>query len=166
MAVVATCTLSLATIVATAPIVAARYRPTAEDQWWATPEERVALREVAAELPEGAVVAADPFRGGTFLALDREVTLLFPVADPPPGAIPAASLLAASLNTAPEDPAVCRAVAESGLTHVPREGLPSGRTPARHDLRGYRPGRHRGTGFTPMSHHGVYTLWVVDGCRS
>ena len=127
----------------------------------------MALREVAAELPEGAVVAADPFRGGTFLALDREVTLEFPVADPPPEAIPAASLLAASLNTAPEDPAVCRAVAESGLTHVLTGGdphpdeLPLGTTYA-----GIDRVATAGTGFTPMSHHGVYTLWVVDGCRS
>lgn len=160
--------LALLTLLAAAPVVHARYHPTTAEGWWATPAERDALDALGREVPPGSVVAADPFRGGTFLYLHRPgTTLLFPVADPPPDATPGAGLLASSLDALASDPEVCRAARAVGLTHVVTGGDPNadaaalGRT-----YDGVERVAGASAGFTRVASRGPYTLWALGGCTS
>lgn len=162
---VAVAGLAALTLVTAAPVVSALYHPGTADRWWATPAEQDALASLADRLPRGATVAADPFRGGTFLFLHRDVTLLFPVGDPPLPSRPGAVEVAARLDRVRSDPDVCRAVFASGVTHVLTGGDANADETALGDAYAGLARVGSGTpGFTELARSGPYTLWRVDRC--
>lgn len=159
--------LAWLTLVAAAPIVADRYHPEDDGQVWASEAERTSLARLAEAIPPGSVVAADPFRGGTFLYLEKDVELLYPTADAPLRGDPQYDLLARQLRLIDSRSDVCQAAMRLNLTFLITGG------DAHPDVAGLD-GLFDGLSdisplegsFTPVMTNGVYTLWRVEPCRA
>lgn len=89
---------------------------------WVTDEELQALRQLSTRLPEEAVVAANPWNGGTYLYVVSGRQLLIPTEKTnTPGD---RQLLATSLDRVGTDPEVCAAAERQGVTHAITGGQP------------------------------------------
>jgi len=123
-------------------------------------DERALIERLPKEVPAGAVVAGDPWTG-TALAwalADRRVIAPHVYASRPP----AANLILESLRNAKPGSAVCRAVAEEGVTYALDFGTrgvfgPTNQYPGVH---------HLGTSkaVTLVDHVGAAALYKVTGC--
>lgn len=92
------------------------FAPKLPERSWASPEELRALRELAAHLPQGAVVAADPWKGGTYMYVVGGARMLWPTEKT--NTTPQRRLLGLRLDEVGSDPAVCAAALGSGVTHA------------------------------------------------
>ncbi|GAA4398171.1 hypothetical protein GCM10023168_03930 [Fodinibacter luteus] len=89
---------------------------------WANPEELAALHELAAQLPDDAVVAADPWKGGTYMYVVGGTTMLWPTEKA--NTTPSLRLLGLRLDRVGDEPAVCQAALDQGVTHALTGGVP------------------------------------------
>jgi hypothetical protein len=97
------------------------FHPRAPDSW-VTGQELKALRELSTALPEDAVVAANPWNGGTYLYVVSGRQLLIPTEKTnSPGD---RQRLAAELDRVGTDPEVCAAAERQGVTHALVGGQP------------------------------------------
>ena len=97
------------------------FHPKAADSWASGAELR-ALRELSAKVPEDAVVAANPWNGGTYLYVVSGRTLLIPTEKTnTPGD---RQLLASSLDRVGTDAEVCAAAERQHVTHAITGGQP------------------------------------------
>ncbi len=84
------------------------YTQSAPSWSWATPAEQAALRELASHVPAGAVVAANPWRGGMFLYVLADTEILYPTQYSL--ALPDRRIIGARLDRLQTDREVCAAV--------------------------------------------------------
>lgn len=98
------------------------YQP-GELRSWARPYELESLYELAQLIPEDAVVAANPWNGGTFLYVMTGTDLLYPT-EKARLSTPERELLAGSLYRAGTDASVCAAAQRAGVTHAVVGGHP------------------------------------------
>ena len=89
---------------------------------WASPQELASLHELAGRLPHGAVVAADPWKGGTYMYVVGGTTMLWPTEKA--NTTPDLRLLGLRLDKVGEDPEVCRTARANGVTHALTGGVP------------------------------------------
>jgi hypothetical protein len=97
------------------------FHPKPPDSWVSGPELQ-ALRQLSTHVPEDAVVAANPWNGGTYLYVVSGRHLLVPTEKTnTPGD---RRLLAANLDRVGTDPEVCAAARRQGVTHAIPGGQP------------------------------------------
>lgn len=97
------------------------FRP-GEARSWASRQELRALRELSRHIPAGAVTAADPWRGGTYLYVVSGRTLFFPTEKT--NTTPETRLVGLSLDDVGTDPEVCRVAREHRIEYAITGGLP------------------------------------------
>lgn len=83
---------------------------------WASPAELRSLQALARRVPEGAVVAADPWNGATYMYVVSGRRLLWPTEKTNNNAD--RQLLGLKLNTIGKDPAVCAAAQRQGVEYA------------------------------------------------
>jgi len=144
--------------------VAATYQPRDDDQWWVTPSEIRALEELAKYVPDDAVVAANPWRGGSFLYEVARVRTAFPTEKSVTGET--ATLLASDLDAVGSNRAVCDLVNELDVRFVLTGGSPQ-RDATDEQLANFHGVDWVGlrSSFVEVSSAGPYTLWRVPPCR-
>ena len=169
-AVAATTVVALAFAAATAgvDIGASRhslreyFSPPPEESW-ASESDLVALKALGAKVPPGAVVAANPWRGGSYLYLTSDRRMLFPTEKAwAPGD---RELLGADLDRAAKDPEVCAAARRQNVQYVLVGG--SSMTDSRAQERRYAGVDHVGnahSGFSLVDRAGDYALYRLDAC--
>jgi len=126
---------------------------------WLTAAEADALREVSRALPDDAVVIADPYNGGTFLAVVGPERMLIPTEKTNSDDL---QLITDRLDRLATDPRVCRVLAEHAAFYLLTGGDPASR--AWHgDYSSFE--RAAGLpGVTPLLTAGPYTLHRIDAC--
>lgn len=103
-------------------IITQFFHPTNDDAWWAKPSELEALYRIGTRLPAHAVVAANPWNGGTYLYIVSGRRLLIPTEKATsPGD---RELLARKLNRVGTDPAVCAAARRQQVDWAITGGTP------------------------------------------
>ena len=129
---------------------------------WLRPGEQQALVELAAHVPAGAVVAANPWRGAMFLYPVSGVEMLYPTNYSL--ALPDRRLLGARIDRIQADPAVCAAAARQRLRFVVTGG-------DAHIWGYYENPAYAGIDatvlngtFTPVAAAGPYVLRAVPAC--
>ncbi len=89
---------------------------------WANPEELAALHALAAQLPDDVVVAADPWKGGTYMYVVGGTTMLWPTEKA--NSTADLRLLGLRLDQVGDDPQICRMARAQGVTHALTGGVP------------------------------------------
>ena len=132
------------------------------EESWASEADLRALRTLGSEVPEGSVVAANPWQGGSYLYLTSDRELLFPTEKAWTEGDRA--LLGADLDRAAEDPAVCEAARRQKVGYVLTGG--SSMTDSRAQERRYAgvDGVTDAAGFTLVDRSGDYALYRLDAC--
>ncbi|KQX69928.1 hypothetical protein ASD06_02715 [Angustibacter sp. Root456] len=135
------------------------------DRSWVSPQELDALRELAREIPPQAVVAANPWNGGTYLYPVSGRRLLVPTEKSPIDADRA--LLVKHLADAGDVPGVCAAAQRLHVQYA----LTGGRPWAKRSQSAWRnySGIDRvpeSPAFTKVATSAPYTLWKLTGCSS
>ena len=132
------------------------------DQSWASEADLEALRSLGAKVPEGAVVAANPWQGGTYLYLTSDRRLLFPTEKA--WALGDRQLLGSDLDRAAQDPAVCEAARRQKVRYALVGG--SSMTGSRAQKRRYAgvDGVADAPGFSLVDRAGDYALYRLDAC--
>ncbi len=97
-------------------IVEATYAQDGPDFSWVTPREYAALAQLAPHVPEGSVVAANPYRGGMFFYVAGGVEVLYPTENSL--MLPDRRLIGTSLHLLETVPAVCSALARQRVDYV------------------------------------------------
>lgn len=130
---------------------------------WVSESNLDALRTLGAQVPAGDVVAANPWRGGTYLYLTSDRSLLFPTEKS--WTEGDRELLGLDLDRAAEDPAVCAAARRLGVSHVLVGG--ASKTGSAFQKRRYAgiDDVPKAAGFTEVGKAGDYTLYRLDACR-
>ncbi len=128
---------------------------------WLTSTEADALRAISQALPDDAVVVADPYNGGTFLAVVGPEQLLLPTEKTNDDD---RTLITASLDKAGSDPAVCAALARHHADYVMVGGDPAsptrqGKNYTALDRAALQPG------FVRVAQAKPYTVYRIDACR-
>jgi hypothetical protein len=137
------------------------FHPQAADSWVSGPDLQ-ALRRLSTHLPEDAVVAANPWNGGTYLYVVSGRQLLIPTEKTNTSGD--RQLLAAGLDRAGTDPKVCEAATRQGVSYAITGGLPfswAGNRVAQYagiDRVGSSPAWREVTSAAP------YTLYEMVGC--
>ncbi len=133
------------------------------EESWASEADLVALKTLGAQVPQGAVVAANPWQGGSYLYLTSDRRLLFPTEKAwAPGD---RELLGADLDRAAKDPAICAAAKRQKVEYVLTGG--SSMTDSRAQERRYAGVDHVGNahaGFSLVDRAGDYALYRLDAC--
>ncbi len=139
------------------------YYPPDDLAHWASRSSLRALDSLGEDLPADAVVAANPWRGGAYLALVADVRMLFPT-EKTLGSDPVQKLLGAHLEDAATDPVVCAAVRDRGVGWALTGGELSSASRAARTL-------YRGVddlagapGWDEVRSAGPYTLYRFTGC--
>lgn len=140
------------------------YVPADPDFTYVTEQEVAALEQLADEIPEGGATALDPFRGGMYLGMFGRRTI--PVT-PFSTTSELGEVVDRELDAALEDPEVCDAVRQLGLTNVLTGGSRarywSSLDPAAPGIDAV-PGA---PGFSEVAAAGPYVLWEVPAeCRA
>lgn len=130
---------------------------------WVSKSNLDALRTLGAKVPPGDVVAANPWRGGTYLYLTSDRSLLFPTEKSWTEGDRA--LLGRKLDEVSNDPEVCTAARRLGVTHVLAGGR--SKTGSAYQKRLYEgiDAVPDAPGFTVVGKAGDYTLYRLDACR-
>lgn len=129
---------------------------------WADATKIAALREFSRILPDNAVVAADPWKGGMYLyVVGPEDTLIHTEKSWESDGI----RLAAGLDRLRSDPAICAAVHRTGVTHVITGGSTYVTAGARTDDYAGIDDVTVADGFEVVDRAGPYTLWAVPSCQ-
>ena len=89
---------------------------------WVSPEELRDLRDLAGRLPEGAVVAANPWNGGTYMYVVGGTQMFWPTEKT--NTTTERRLLALLLDDIDTNPVICRLTMETGITHAMTGGVP------------------------------------------
>jgi hypothetical protein len=139
------------------------FHPTEEVDSFVTPQELTALRTLAARVPAGAVVAENPWNGGSYMYLVSGRRMLFPSEKSMRPGDP--QLLARRLDDAGSDPAVCRAAQSQRVRFALTGGTPAtkGRSPLQYrgiDAVGSSPA------FRQVAEAAPYRLYELVGCAS
>lgn len=123
---------------------------------WITADEADALRRISAELPDNAVVAADPFTGAAFLSIVGPERMVIPTEKSSSQDI---TLIADGLTWVQGDQLVCAAVQRQHVTYAITGG--------RRALEKYKGVHLVGTWpfFVKVAQEGPYTLWKVPPCE-
>lgn len=128
------------------------------------PEEAAALEELSDVLPDEAVVATSPWKGGQFLPAIGPEQVLIPT-ETAVNLDPDMMLIGTELDGVLEDPQVCAAVQREGVTHVITGGRETwnaaGRTAPYEGIEDIS----QAEGFTPVVTAGPYTLWQMPTCQ-
>ncbi|MEO7130004.1 MAG: DUF6541 family protein [Dermatophilaceae bacterium] len=103
-------------------IVAEYFHPTQDGAWWAKPTELEALYRIGTHLPARAVVAANPWNGGTYLYIVSGRSLLIPTEKTTTAGD--RKLLAKKLNQTGTDPKVCAAAQRQDVDWAITGGTP------------------------------------------
>lgn len=130
---------------------------------WVSTSNLDALRTLGAKVSPGDVVAANPWRGGTYLYLTSNRSMLFPTEKSWTAGDRA--LLGRDLDKAATEPAVCATARRLGVTHVLTGGrLKTSSAGLKRRYAGIDavPGAD---GFTQVGAAGDYTLYRLDACR-
>lgn len=125
--------------------------------------EVAALREFSRRMPDNAVVAADPWKGGMFLyVVGPEETLVHTVQSRGVDM----DLVAAGLDRVRSDPAVCAAVHRQRVTYAITGGAPY--VSAGNQVKAYAgiDAVSTAKGFRVVDRSGPYTLWKVPDCQA
>ena len=128
-------------------------------------EDEIALVDRAGEvLPAGSVVLGDPANGSAFLLNRAGVDVVFPQLSEMP-ASPARQILAERFELWRDDPAICEAVRELGVTHVYAD-TQTGEEGRKRSISapGVRHMRPRGDDFAFVDEEGRASLWRFTGC--
>ena len=135
----------------------------AEDAW-ASEADLQALRTLGARVPAGEVVAANPWKGGSYLYLTSDRRMLFPTEKA--WAVGDRELLGADLDRAAEDPAVCEAARRQDVGWVLTGG--SSMTDSTAQERRYAgvDGVGDAAGFSLVDRAGDYALYRLDACST
>ncbi|UZJ24551.1 hypothetical protein RHODO2019_15710 [Rhodococcus antarcticus] len=126
-----------------------------------TVQEQEFMQQLDQVTPTDALIIGNPWDGSSLAWAVGDRAVLFPYFAGT--RTPAAQYLADHLNNLDTDPEVCRAVRETGVTHVLRLN-PSLFTSS---PRGYTGtyGAGNGPGFTPVLVNDVGQLFLISGCR-
>lgn len=89
---------------------------------WANPQELKSLRELAAYIPKEGLIAADPFRGETYIYVVGDRRSLFPTEKA--NNTEDKKIIGLYLADVDTDPAACAAVKRTGVTHAIIGGVP------------------------------------------
>jgi len=89
---------------------------------WASPQELESLHELALLVPPGGVVAADPWKGGTYMYVVGDRRMYYPTEKS--NTTPASRLIGLRLDKVGTDPEMCRLVTDAGITHAVTGGVP------------------------------------------
>jgi hypothetical protein len=110
---------------------------------WASPEELTALHRLARYIPPGAVTAADPWRGGTYLYV----------------------VIGRKLDQVGTEPAVCRIARENHIEYALTGGVPFlwGRTQSERGYPGFE-NLARSPAWRQVAKEGPYTLYRRVAC--
>ena len=92
------------------------YREESPEYSWVLPQEYAALAQLAGFVPAGAVVAANPYRGGMFLYVAGGVEVLYPTENSLQ--LPDRRLLGTSIQGIENVPAVCAAARRQRVDYV------------------------------------------------
>lgn len=132
------------------------------DESWASEADLRALRTLGAKVPAGEVVAANPWKGGTYLYLTSDRRLLFPTEKA--WAEGDRALLGADLDKASEDPAVCAAAGREDVRWVLTGG--TSKTASAAQKRRYAGVDDVGAapGFSLVDRAGDFALYRIDAC--
>lgn len=126
------------------------------DNVWITADEADALRRISAEMPDNAVVAADPFTGAAFLSIVGPQRMVIPTEKSSSQDI---TLIADGLTWVQGDRLVCAAVQRQQVTYAITGG--------RRTLERFKGVHLVGTWpfFVKVAQEGPYTLWKVPPCE-
>lgn len=140
------------------------YYPVDARATWVSRTDLTALEDLGRDLPPGAVVAANPWRGGSYLALVADdVRMLFPT-EKTLGADPVQRLLGAHLDEARSDPEVCSAVTARRVGWALTGGtIATNARRARTQYVGVD-GLEGASGWEKVRASGPYTLYRFAGC--
>jgi hypothetical protein len=132
---------------------------------WASPQELAALHRFGRLIPPGAVTAANPWNGGTYLYVVSGRRLLVPTEKSL--AKGDRAFLAANLDHAASDPLVCAAARRQHVEYAIVGGRPfAWGTPASLALYRGIDGVAGAPGFTQVAAAGPYRLYRLTGCAS
>ncbi|MBM6400989.1 DUF6541 family protein [Phycicoccus sonneratiae] len=139
------------------------YFPADDRATWVSRAELRALDDLGADLPAGAVVAANPWRGGSYLGLLHDVRMLFPNEKTLP-TDPVQQLLGRRLDEAASDPEVCAAATRLDVGWAITGGEPA--SSSRGATRPYEgvDGVDGAQGWERVRTAGPYTLYRFAGC--
>lgn len=139
------------------------YFPTDSRASWVSRTELRALTSLGSEVPADALVAANPWRGGSYLGLVRDVRMLFPNEKTLPGS-PVQQLLGARLDEVATDPEVCALVTRLEVGWAITGGEPASTSAGA--VRPYRgvDGVDGAPGWQRVRTEGPYTLYRFSGC--
>lgn len=156
--------LALASVPQRRDAVAATYHPREPGQWWVRPSEIEALRDLARSVPDDAVVAANPWRGGTYLYAIAGVRTAFPTEKQTTSERDL--LLSSRLDVLETDHEVCDLVTEMGVRYVLTGGSAQ-RDATAEQIRDFRGVDQVGlrSAFAAVAKAGPYTLWRVPPCE-
>lgn len=127
---------------------------------WISEPKAQALTELSKDLPDDAMVAANPVRGTSFLYLLGPEDVLIHTNQ---SASPDLVEIGTGLDRVLTDPAVCAAVKRERVTYVITGGDPYRDSP-RPDTYGGIDGVSPEEGFVVVDQAGPYTLWKVPDC--
>lgn len=129
-----------------------------------TPAEADALRQISAILPDDAVVAANPWKGGQYLQAIGPETSLVPT-ETAASLDPEMMLVASRLDQVRDDPAVCAAVHRDRVTYALTGGRQTWASTGRNAAYRGIDAVSEAKGFRPITRSGPYTLWEVPPCK-
>jgi hypothetical protein len=139
-----------------------RYFHPASPNSWASPGELRALHALAEDIPSDAVVAANPWNGGTYLYVVSGRHLLVPTEKANTAGDRA--LLSLRLNSVGDDPVVCAAAKRQGVTHAITGGRPFAWVGKRMRLYTGVDAVGSSAAFTKVRTEGPYTLYRMVKC--
>ena len=130
---------------------------------WASPQELRALHELAALVPPDGVVAADPWKGGTYMFVVGDRRMYYPTEKTNTTAD--SRLIGLRLADVGTDPKVCRVVTEAGITHALTGGVPFlwGGSISRTQYTGIEAVAHS-SAWREVARRGPYTLYELTAC--
>ena len=130
---------------------------------WVSPEELRDLRELAGSLPEGAVVAASPWNGGSYMYIVAGTRMFWPTEKT--NTTTERRLLALLLNDIDTNPVICRFAKEAGITHALTGGVPFlwGEEEARMEFGGVDR-IHESPAWREVARSGDYRLFEFTQC--
>lgn len=132
---------------------------------WASPQELRSLRALAQKIPQDAVIAADPWRGGTYLYVVSGRQLLWPTEKTNNNAD--RRLLGLELNDIASDPTVCAAAHRQGVDYVITGGRPfAWARPAQREQFDGINAITAGPGWTLVATEKPYTLYRLTSCAA
>ncbi len=129
---------------------------------WASEADLQALHTLGARIPADAVVAANPWRGGPFLYLTSDRTLLFPTEKA--WAEGDRQLLGADLDRAADNSDVCAAARRQNVSWVLTGGTSQTDSAAQDRRYAGIDGVPSAPGFSLVDRAGSYALYRLDAC--